>query len=324
MTQSLSIKKAFSVVIPIHNEVASLSELYSEINKIVKEHHYSYELILIDDGSTDKTWDVVKKIVKKDNKVRGIRLGRNFGKAAALNAGISDAKNEIIITMDSDLQDNPQDIPAFIYNINKGFDVVCGWRKYRKDKKSKIMVSHIFNYLTRLITRAKLHDINCGMKGYRRHIFHEIQLYGELHRFIPVLAASKGHSVTEIQVQHRERKYGQTKYGARRLVKGFIDLFTVAFLTKFGQRPQHIFGSIGAALILLSLLVLLSLVVIPSSVVNYFLLLLIIIFIAVLAATTGLQLIAIGFLAEIITAYHGQNYKPYSIVEQTRDIIDSQ
>ena len=307
-----------SIIIPLHNEAKSLLELHNELTSVAKIHDYQLDIILVDDGSTDNSWQIIKQLSTNDPHVLGVRLGNNFGKASALSAGIEHAKNELIITMDADLQDDPANIPTLVSAINQNnLDIVIGWRKSRQDKQTKIFVSFVFNYLVNHLTNIKLHDINCGMKCCRRHIFDEIQLYGELHRFLPVLAAAKGRKVGETIISHRPRKHGRSKYGTKRFIKGFIDLFTVKLLVKFGQRPQHILGTMGILSLILGLIALIITIIqaVPSQQNNtYFI---ISASLTIIFSLTGTHLITTGFLAEIITAYHGQKYKPYSITELT-------
>ena len=219
----------YSLVVPVYNEEESLRILYGEIIEVAKSLDAKIELIFVDDGSTDSSWSIIESLVQEDERVRGIRFRRNFGKAAALDVGFKSATLPIVMTLDADLQDDPHEIPDFLRLIDSGYDVV----------------SHIFNWLVSSITGVKLHDHNCGMKCYRREIFDEITLYGELHRFVPVLAAAKGYKIGEKVVNHRARKYGSSKYGFNRFIKGFLDVLSVKFVTGYGQRPQHFLGTVG-------------------------------------------------------------------------------
>jgi glycosyltransferase involved in cell wall biosynthesis len=234
-----------SAVIPVYNEAESLDELHRELSEVAAAHQYDLEVIFIDDGSTDGSWETIERLAADDPRIRGIRFRRNFGKAAALTAGFSEAQGRIDLTLDADLQDDPAEIPNFLSQMQEGLDVVSGWKKVRHDPWHKVGPSRIFNWLVGYMTGVKLHDHNCGFKCYRREIFDEVRLYGEMHRFVPVLAAARGWRVGEIVVQHRARKFGQSKYGFRRFVKGFLDLLTVYFLTGYGQRPQHLLGTLG-------------------------------------------------------------------------------
>lgn len=234
-----------SLVIPVYNEEESLLALHEEICEVVAEHGYDVEIVFIDDGSKDASWNIVQQLVEKDSRVRGLKFRRNFGKAAALDAGFQEAQGDVIITMDADLQDDPHEIPRFLEQMQDGKDVVSGWKKVRHDPWHKVGPSRVFNWMVSTMTGVKLHDHNCGMKCYRGEIFDEVRLYGELHRFVPVLAAAHGWKVGEIVINHRARQFGHSKYGVRRFLKGFLDLTTVAFITGYGQRPQHLLGGIG-------------------------------------------------------------------------------
>jgi dolichol-phosphate mannosyltransferase len=257
--------------------------------------------------------------------IRGIRFRRNFGKAAALSAGFRHAHGALIFTLDGDLQDDPKAIPLFLVAMEKGLDVVSGWKRIRHDPWHKVFPSRIFNFLVSWLTGVWLHDHNCGMKCYRAEVFREIRLYGELHRFIPVLAAARGFKVGEIEINHRPRRFGHSKYGVRRFVKGFLDLLTVKFLTGFGQRPQHLLGAIGLASFALGVLGMGFLGITwlinfahPDTfpplhqrpLLTY----------SVAALLLGAQMMSIGFLAELITAYQGQDEHSYSIAEQIGEV----
>ena len=235
----------YSLVIPVCNEEESLQALYKEIDDVAKSLEAKIELIFVDDGSSDSSWSIIETLAKEDSRVRGVRFRRNFGKAAALDVGFKTATLPIVMTLDADLQDDPREIPDFLRLIDSGLDVVSGWKKQRHDPWHKVLPSRVFNWLVSTLTGVKLHDHNCGMKCYRREIFDEITLYGELHRFIPVLAAARGYKIGEKVVQHRPRKFGKSKYGLNRFIKGFLDLLSVKFVTGYGQRPQHLLGTFG-------------------------------------------------------------------------------
>ena len=234
-----------SFVVPTMDEQESLVELHQRIVQTCNENAISHQIVLVDDGSTDGTWQVMEQLVGRDAATNAIRFRRNFGKAAALSAGTAACRGDIVITMDADLQDDPQEIPRFLAKMDEGFDVVSGWKQVRHDPWHKTLPSKFFNRLVSTMTGVKLKDHNCGFKSYRREIFDEVELYGELHRFVPVLAAARGWRVGEISVQHHARQFGHSKYGASRLIKGFLDLMTVYLLTGFSSRPQHLIGSIG-------------------------------------------------------------------------------
>ncbi|REK49570.1 MAG: glycosyltransferase [Bacteroidetes bacterium] len=237
-----------SVIIPLLNEQESLPELATWIDKVMKENSYSYEVIFIDDGSKDKSWDVIEKIASANPFVKGIRFRRNYGKSAALHVGFEAAKGEVIITMDADLQDSPDEIPGLYKMIVKeGYDLVSGWKKKRYDPITKTVPSKFFNYVTRKMSGINnLHDFNCGLKSYRKDVVKSIEVYGEMHRYIPVLAKWAGyHRIGEKIVEHRSRKYGASKFGLERFINGFLDLLSITFVSRFGKKPMHLFGLIG-------------------------------------------------------------------------------
>jgi len=237
-----------SIVIPLLNEEESLVELHDWIEKVMDACGFSYEVIFIDDGSTDESWEVVSLLSAKNNRVRGIRFLRNFGKSQALHAGFKAAKGEVIITMDADLQDNPEEIPDLYRLITKeGFDLISGWKKKRYDALlSKNLPSKLFNWAARRTSGVKLHDFNCGLKAFRKEVVKTIEVRGEMHRYIPVLAKNAGFSkIGEKVVRHQARKYGKTKFGMERFINGFLDLITIWFVSKFGKRPMHLFGALG-------------------------------------------------------------------------------
>ena len=243
-----------SLVIPLYNEEESLEQLHREICGVADVNGYDIEIIFVDDGSTDQSWATIEKIASGDARIRGIQFRRNFGKAAALQAGFKAAKGDFIITLDADLQDDPQEIPDFLCQMETGFDVVSGWKQRRHDPWHKVFPSRVFNGMVSRITGVKLHDHNCGMKCYRREVLGEIDLYGERHRFIPVLAGARGYKVGEKVIAHRSRQFGCSKYGFARFAKGFLDLLTVWFLTRYGQRPQHFLGTVGLIVIAIGII----------------------------------------------------------------------
>ena len=234
-----------SLVIPVLNEKDSLRPLHAEISDVAASLHGQCEIIFVDDGSTDGSWSVIQQLATKDKRVHGVRFRRNFGKAAALSAGFAAARGGVVITMDADLQDDPHEIPKFLASLESGLDVVSGWKKVRHDPWHKTLPSRVFNGMVGVVTGVHLHDHNCGMKAYRAEVLQEVHLYGEMHRFVPVLAEGRGFRVGEMVINHRSRKFGRSKYGWQRFIKGFLDLLTVRFLTGFGRRPQHLLGSIG-------------------------------------------------------------------------------
>jgi dolichol-phosphate mannosyltransferase len=334
-----------SIVIPVYNERDSLETLFGEIAGAAASARLDAEIVFVDDGSGDGSWDVIAGLARIHRNVHGIRFRRNFGKAAALSAGFRSARGEVILTLDADLQDDPKEIPRFLTALEHGtttdarkagaaapekatqrLDVVSGWKRVRHDPWHKVLPSRIFNALVSWVTGVRLHDHNCGMKCYRAEVFREVKLYGELHRFIPVLAAARGFRVGEIDINHRPRRFGHSKYGVRRFMKGFLDLLTVKFLTGFGQRPQHLLGSLGLISFVIGNLGLLYLAV--TWVINYFspgsfaplheraapLY-------ALAALLLGAQMMSIGFLAELITAYQSRDEDSYSVAERTPDAV---
>jgi len=241
-----------SVVVPVYNEEESLPELTEWISRVCTEARLSYEILLMDDGSTDTTWTVICDLKKSRNNIRGISFRRNYGKAAALHTGFREAEGDIVITMDADLQDSPDEIPELYRMVKEeGYDLVSGWKKKRHDPFIKNFTSKIYNFTARRASGIKLHDFNCGLKAYRSDVTKSIEVYGEMHRYIPMLARESGFGrIGEKVVEHRARKYGVTKYGLDRFIKGYLDLLTITFITRFGKRPMHLFGMVGTLLFL--------------------------------------------------------------------------
>ena len=311
-----------SLVIPVYNEQDSLVPLHGEIEAVARKASLDLEVLFIDDGSSDASWTIIAGLAAQHAWLHGIRFRRNFGKAAALSAGFHAARGDIILTLDADLQDDPAEIPRFLAALSEHHDVISGWKRRRLDPWHKVFPSRVFNAMVSWTFGVRLHDHNCGMKCYRAAVFREVRLYGELHRFIPVLAAARGFRVAEIEINHRPRRFGRSKYGVRRFIKGFLDLLTVKFLTGFGQRPQHLLGSIGILSFVLGGLGMIYLAL--TWVWRYFdptafeplherpLLLY-----SVAALLLGAQMISIGFLAELITAYQSRDEESYSIAEET-------
>jgi glycosyltransferase involved in cell wall biosynthesis len=236
-----------SIVIPLFNEDESLPELHAWIQRVCTENKLSYEVLLLDDGSTDNSWSVIESLAQQDACVRGIRMRKNYGKSAALNVGFKEAVGEVVITMDADLQDSPDEIPELRRMIQEeGFDVVSGWKKKRYDPLSKTIPTKLFNWATRKMSDLELHDFNCGLKAYRNEVVKNIEVYGEMHRYIPVIAKWNGFpKIGEKAVEHRARKFGSTKFGMDRFINGFLDLMSLYFMSKFGKRPMHFFGLYG-------------------------------------------------------------------------------
>lgn len=303
-----------SFVIPAYNEEESINILYTEIVENVS--NYEYEIIFICDGSTDKTYEVMTTISEKDTNVKLIKFRKNFGKSAGLQAGFDVASGDIVFTMDADLQDNPKEIPNFLKKINDGFDLVTGWKKKRRDPLNKTAPSKIFNKVTSNAFKLKLHDYNCGFKAYKKELVNELDVYGEMHRYVPALAHSKGFKVAEIPVEHRKREFGQSKYGIERYLRGFLDLLTVKLVTSYIRSPLYLFGGIGATFSIVGFLIGLYLTVLKygfgiplgNRPLLYF---------AILLITIGLQFFSVGLLGELIINQNRKSNKEktYSVAE---------
>ena len=253
-----------SIVIPLYNEEESLPELVAWIERVCMQHEYSYEVIMIDDGSTDSSWDVIKDLTKQFPTVKAIKFQRNYGKSPALYMGFKAAKGNVVITMDADLQDSPDEIPGLYEMIIKdGYDLVSGWKKVRYDNAiTKNLPSKLYNAVNRRLSGIKLHDMNCGLKAYKRKVVKSIEVYGEMHRFIPVLAKHAGFKkIGEKVVQHRPRKYGVSKFGWERFINGFLDLLSIQFVSRFGKKPMHLFGALGAFTFLVGFVVVFWLII---------------------------------------------------------------
>ena len=297
-----------SIVVPLYNEEESLSELVDQIKKSLPDR--SFELIFVDDGSNDSSWDVIEQLVEVNSEVKGISLGVNQGKSYALQAGFNEVKGQYIVTLDADLQDDPAEIEQMICSLESGYDLVSGWKKKRFDPISKTIPSKFFNWVTRRAAGIHLHDFNCGLKAYRAEVVAHIQLYGELHRYIPLLAKRAGFgSITEQIVQHRARKYGRTKFGLSRFINGFLDLITILFVQKYLQKPMHFFGTIGVLLMSIGSLINIYLAGIRifynAGIGNRPLL-----FLGILLMVLGVQFLSTGFLGELINKNHIHNRQP--------------
>lgn len=294
-------KARAAVVIPVYNEKDSLHSLRDALRRVSQDTPElgPLQIIFVDDGSTDGSWQVVADMAREDPETTSIRLRRNFGKAAALEVGVREAQADVVITMDADLQDDPYEIPKFLKKLDEGYDVVSGWKEVRKDHAEKVLPSKVFNYVTSRLTGVHLKDMNCGFKAYRREVFDSIALYGELHRYIPVLADSVGYRIGEIPVKHHERKFGVSKYGLKRYSRGFIDLLTTLMITRYNRRPGHLFGGVGLLMSLLGAAILVYLTIIKlalgESIGERPLLLL-----GVLLIIVGGQLLLFGMLSELI------------------------
>ncbi|MCL5244860.1 glycosyltransferase [Cellulophaga sp. 20_2_10] len=309
-----------SIVIPLLNEEESLKELHDWIVSVMQSNHFLYEILFIDDGSTDNSWSVITELSAVNPNVKGIRFQRNFGKSQALHAGFKAVQGDVVITMDADLQDNPEEIPE-LYNliIKDGFDLISGWKKKRYDSViAKNLPSKLFNWAAQQTSGVKLHDFNCGLKAYRKDVVKNIEVSGEMHRYIPVLAKNAGFTkIDEKVVQHQARKYGSTKFGMERFVNGFLDLITIWFLSKFGKRPMHLFGALGAMMFIIGLGFALYLGI-DKLFLNKFGRLITErpqFYIALTAMVMGSQLFLAGFIGEIIVRSK-KNETRYSISEE--------
>lgn len=300
-------KPNISIVVPLYNEEESLKELVAWINRVTTENNLSYEIIMIDDGSSDGSWVEVERLKEQYATIKGIRFARNYGKSAALYCGFKEAEGEVVITMDADLQDSPNEIPE-LYRmiIEEGYDLVSGWKKKRFDPAGKRLPSKFFNWTARIVSGIKLHDFNCGLKAYRRRVVKSIEVYGEMHRYIPILAKHAGFKrIGEKVVQHQERKYGVSKFGMERMVKGYLDLITVSFMSHFGRSPMYFFGSLGTIMFLLGGGT--TVWVIADKLYKQWNMLPLrpiteqpLFFVAILAIILGAQLFLAGFLGELI------------------------
>lgn len=297
-----------SVVIPLLNEAESLPELTAWIARVMQANNFTYEVLLIDDGSTDNSWKIIQEISRQNPAVKGIRFNRNYGKSAALNVGFKETQGEVVITMDADLQDSPDEIPE-LYRLIKEeqFDLVSGWKKKRFDPLSKTIPTKLFNGATRKLSGIQLHDFNCGLKAYDQRVVKAIDVYGEMHRYIPVIAKWNGFGkIGEKVVQHQERKYGQTKFGLERFIYGFLDLMSITFVSRFKKRPMHFFGTMGTISFFIGLLITVG--IIAEKVVRAFsnergrdVVDQPLFFLALVAVIIGVQLFLAGFLAEMIS-----------------------
>jgi glycosyltransferase involved in cell wall biosynthesis len=311
-----------SVVVPVYDEEASLPELAKRIRTACENASLSFEVWMVDDGSRDDSWAVVQRLHADDERIAGIRFQRNYGKSAALAVGFERARGRYVVTMDADLQDDPDEIPKMVDILEDGYDLVSGWKRRRQDPLSKTIPSRFFNFVTRLISGIELHDFNCGLKAYRREVVKSVNVYGELHRYIPLLAKWEGYDrITEKPVEHHPRKYGRTKFGLERFVRGFLDLVTVIFLTRFAVRPMHFFGSIGTIAFVFGFAVSLWLsidkLVFGENLSDRPLLLL-----GALLILFGAQMFTTGLLGEIVIQPRMEQTESYQIAETTRPAPD--
>lgn len=304
---------AFSVVIPLYNEEQSLEELHRRLTDTLATLSDRFEIIFVDDGSIDNSFAVIKNLHQRDSRVKAVRFRRNFGKSTALSAGFKKARGKIIVTLDADLQDLPEEIPSLLNKLEQGYDLVSGWKKKRKDSLIRKIASGLFNRVTSFFTGVKLHDFNCGLKCYRRELVDELALYGELHRYIPAIANWKGFRVGEVKVGHHPRMHGVSKFGSERYLRGLFDLLTVIMLTKYPEKPLHFFGLLGTILSLSGLAINLYMAVLRISgkwISNRPLLLL-----GILLLILGVQFIFFGLMGELIV-FSSQKEKSYTVREQ--------
>ncbi|WP_422929562.1 glycosyltransferase family 2 protein [Singulisphaera sp. PoT] len=305
-----------SVVVPVRNEQESLATLHSELAAVASDRGFAEaEWIFIDDGSTDGSWREIRRLAEHDSRVRAIKFRRNFGKAAALTAGFQAARGEIVFTLDGDLQDDPKEMPRFLERLDEGYDLVSGWKRTRHDPWHKVFPSRVFNAMVSAVTGCKLHDHNCGYKAYRRDVTHEVRIYGELHRFVPALAHARGFRVAEIEVHHRARRFGYSKYGVARFLKGFLDLLSTRFLTVYSQRPAHILGGLGLGLSVLGKLGLLA-VVLKWLIGGMTMGTLAFLVFSSMLVVVGVQIFCAGLLAELTTSYLLRPRETFSVSER--------
>jgi glycosyltransferase involved in cell wall biosynthesis len=292
-----------SVIVPLKNEEESLPELAAWIARVMQENNYSYEVWMVDDGSTDESWEVIRNLSAENPHIKGIKFQRNYGKSAALNEGFRKAKGDVVITMDADLQDSPDEIPGLYKMIKEdGFDLVSGWKKVRYDNTlTKNIPSKLFNWATVKMSGIKLHDFNCGLKSYKNKVVKTIEVYGEMHRYIPVIAKWSGfRKIGEKVVEHRKRKYGTTKFGLERFVNGFLDLASITFVGRFGKRPMHFFGALGTLFFIIGFSIAIYLSIEKIFYLQYKMTERPIFYLAMLLLIIGSQLFLTGFLAEMV------------------------
>lgn len=313
-----------SIVIPVFDEEESLPELCTWISRVMEQHGFSYEVIMIDDGSHDNSWEEIIKINRDNSRFKGVRFNRNFGKSAALQTGFRSTRGNVVITMDADMQDSPDEIPELYRMVREGgFHLVSGWKKKRNDPISKTIPSKFFNYITRKISGIKLHDFNCGLKAYESRVVKNISVYGEMHRYIPLIAKWAGYSkIGEKVVEHRARKYGTTKYGIRRFITGFLDLLSITFVSRFRQKPMHFFGTIGGFSFLIGFIftiklfwdkldgLFISKIPMKRDITEQP-----IFYLALVAVVIGVQLFLTGFLAEMLSM-QSMSKRDYLIIDK--------
>ncbi len=310
-----------SIIIPAFEEEESLPELAEEIRSVCRSEGWSFEVWFVDDGSRDGTWETIERLHNEDPRMAGIRLRRNYGKSAALAAGFERAKGRYVATLDADLQDDPRELPGLVAKLEEGYDLVSGWKRERQDPLSKTIPSKFFNTVTRVVTGVRLHDFNCGLKVYRREVVKNLTLYGELHRYIPVLANWEGFDrITEKEVSHRPRRHGTTKFGLERFIRGFLDLISVLFLTRWAARPMHFFGGFGTLSFVTGFLISLYLTLDKIIYGNYLgdrpLLLL-----GLLLMLLGAQLFSTGLLGEMIISRRMEDDGAFEVQETREPIV---
>jgi glycosyltransferase involved in cell wall biosynthesis len=303
-----------SVVVPVHNEERSIGLLHEELQAALDPLGEEWEAVYVDDGSTDESFSALTRLHAREDNVRVVRLRRNFGKAAALAAGFAQAAGERVVTIDGDLQDDPSEIPQLLAKLEEGFDVVSGWKTRRRDPLSRRLPSKLFNWVAGWMSGLRLHDMNCGLKAYRAEVVHNLVLYGELHRFIPVLAHEQGYRVAELPVNHRPREHGRSRYGVERYLRGFLDLLTVSFMGRYRHRPLHLFGGLGLLLggSGVVLLVYLTIVKLAGHAIGQRPLLTL----GVLLVVVGMQFFTLGLISEMITSHHEER----AVAREQRDV----
>ena len=308
-----------SVVVPLFNEEHSLDALYHEIAAVLDSQPEPYEVVFVDDGSTDGSMAALERLHAETTNVVVVHLRRNFGKAAALQAGFLEARGEVVVTMDADLQDDPAEIPQLLAKLDEGFDLVSGWKTRRNDPWSRRVLSKVFNWTTGVVSGVRLHDVNCGLKAYKAEVLKGMRIYGELHRFIPVLASYRGFRIAEIPVNHRAREHGRSRYGLSRYVRGFFDLLSVTFMGRYRHRPLHLFGGLGLLVGFAGSLILVYLTVIKigGAAVGHRPLLTL----GVLLVVVGIQLLSLGLLSELITSQHEERVSERERAEQLVDEV---
>ena len=308
-----------SVVVPVHNEERSVALLYDELRSALQPLEEEWEAIFVDDGSTDGTFAALTRLHNEAGNVRVVRLRRNFCKAAALVAGFDQARGETVVTIDGDLQDDPAEIPRLLAKLDEGFDLVSGWKTHRRDRLSRRILSRIFNRVTGAFSGVHLHDMNCGLKAYRAEVVHGLRLYGELHRFIPVLAHYRGFRIAELPVNHRPREHGRSRYGVERYLRGFLDLLTVSFIGRYRHRPLHLFGGLGLILGLFGSVILIYLTVLKAlgNAIGHRPLLML----GVLLVVIGMQFFSLGLISEMITSQHEERSPERERAERVVDEV---